>query len=114
MALMPPTRSGLILRRNSRNRELARKEGAGIVAATIAAVGAVLAAAVMVAPSLLDGEASPLPSNVTCSDVHDRYEAKIAKNAVERERILPGADGQSALLRDPLVKYCGIIPEDFS
>jgi hypothetical protein len=49
----------------------------------------------------------------TCLELQQRYAEAVLRSPADRERILPGVDGQSTLLRDPQAKYCDIRPEDF-
>jgi hypothetical protein len=54
------------------------------------------------------------PSSVTCLKLQEDYVAAVQSSPLQRERILPGADGRSYVLDDPQARYCQIEPEDIA
>jgi hypothetical protein len=75
--------------------------------AIIAALGISLGPIIV---ELIKDDTQPPPS---CLQLQQDYADVIAKSPADRERILPGVDGQSILLRDPQAKRCDLRPEDF-
>lgn len=82
-------------------------ERVALVAAVLALIGAISAPIV----AELTKADSPPTLNYSCLELLQKY-VEAVQRPVDRERILPGKDGQSTLLRDPQAQYCHVLPED--